>query len=161
MTPKTLADDEMIVIQKSPTADTRTCDWSKVDKDQLLESSKRHIGDVRKGLEFFLEMLLKAASAHDYDKITGIDPFLADFRTGFKRTEWWDNHRKISRHHINKPDGVPLDVNLIDVLEHIIDCVMAGMARNGSVYELKLDDALLQRAFQNTVALLKSVVTVE
>jgi len=37
---------------------------------------------------------------------------------------------------------------------------MAGMARSGSVYELKLDDALLRRAFQNTVTLLKSNVRV-
>jgi hypothetical protein len=37
---------------------------------------------------------------------------------------------------------------------------MAGMARSGSVYELKLDDTLLQRAFQNTVAQLKAKVKV-
>jgi hypothetical protein len=35
------------------------------------------------------------------------------------------------------------------------------MARSGSVYELKLTDELLQRAFQNTVELLKAQVKVE
>jgi hypothetical protein len=52
-------------------------------------------------------------------------------------------------------------VNLIDVLDFIADCVMAGMARSGSVYPLHLSPELLERAFQNTVALLKSQVTVE
>lgn len=43
----------MIVIRPSPTADTRTCDWSKVTKEQLLESSIQHIGDIHAGLDFF------------------------------------------------------------------------------------------------------------
>jgi hypothetical protein len=47
------------------------------------------------------------------------------------------------------------------VLEHIADCVMAGMGRSGTVYELKLSDELLQRAFRNTVELLKSRVIVK
>ena len=47
-----------------------------------------------------------------------------------------------------------------DVLDFIADCVMAGMARSGSVYELKLPTELLERAFQNTVELLKAQVVV-
>lgn len=150
----------MITILKSPTADTRTCDVSKVSKAQLLESSRRHIGDVVAALAFFQTLLTEAAGEHDYDKLTLIDDFHADFKTGFKQTVWWDNHRKIHRHHIDKPDGVPEDVNLVDVLEHIADCVMAGMARSGSVYELKLSNELLQRAFKNTTDLLKAQVEV-
>jgi len=71
-----------------------------------------------------------------------------------------DNHRRIHRHHLNYEDGVPKDVNLLDVLEYVADCVMAGMARSGSVYEVKISDELLQRAFQNTVELLKKNVVV-
>lgn len=127
----------------------------------LLASSLQHIGDVVKALAFFSGKLTEAAGEHDYDKLTAIDWFHADFVTGFKETGWWDNHRKIHRHHIDKPDGVPIDVNLLDVLEHIADCVMAGMARSGSVYELRLSDELLQRAFRNTVGLLKAQVVVE
>lgn len=150
----------MIKINPSPTADTRTCDVSKVTKEQLLESSQRHIADVIEGLRFFVGLLGDAATAHDTDKITLIDWFHKDFQTGFKETGWWDNHRRITRHHIDKPDGVPSDINLIDVLEHIADCVMAGMARSGSVYELKLPDSLLREAFVNTVELLKKNVEV-
>ena len=150
----------MIHIQKSSTADTRTCDFANTSKETLLASSRQHIGDVVKALALFSGKLTEAAGEHDYDKLTAIDRFHEDFLTGFQQTGWWDNHRRIHRHHIDKADGVPADVNLLDVLEHISDCVMAGMARSGSVYELKLDDALLQRAFKNTVELLKSQVAV-
>lgn len=151
----------MITINKSNTADTRTCDFTNVTREVLLESSLQHIGDIAKALAFFSGKLTEAAGKHDYDKLTQIDWFHKDFVTGFAQTGWWDNHRKISRHHINSADGVPEDINLIDVLEHIADCVMAGMARSGDVYELKLSDTLLQTAFQNTVKLLKSEVKVE
>lgn len=151
----------MITIKKSPTADTRTCDVDKVTMQQLLESSEIHIQDVRRGLEFFKTYMAQAQDVHDWDKISDIKWFFDDFKTKFTQTGWWDNHRKIHRHHIDKPDGCPEDVNLMDVLEHIADCVMAGMARSGSVYELKLSDELLQKAFKNTVELLKKNVEVE
>ena len=48
----------------------------------------------------------------------------------------------------------------MDVIEHVVDCVMAGMARSGSVYDLDLPDELLQRALKNTVELLKANVQV-
>lgn len=150
----------MIEIKKSSTADTRTCDFANTSKATLLASSRQHIGDIVKAIAFFQSKLTEAAGEHDYDKLTDIDGFHADFLTGFKQTGWWDNHRKIHRHHIDKPDGVPDDVNLLDVLEHIADCVMAGMARSGSVYDLKLSDELLQMAFRNTVELLKVQVIV-
>jgi hypothetical protein len=51
-------------------------------------------------------------------------------------------------------------VNLIDVLDMIVDCVMAGMARTGSVYPLEIDQDVLRRAFENTVELLKANVAV-
>lgn len=151
----------MIKIRKSQTADTRTCDFASTDKATLLASSRQHIGDVVKAMAFFSGKLVEAAGEHDYDKLTAIDWFHADFVTGFRQTGWWDNHRRIHRHHIDKADGVPDDVNLLDVLEHVADCVMAGMARSGSVYELKLSDELLQRAFRNTVELLKAQVSIQ
>jgi hypothetical protein len=150
----------MIKIGKSETADTRTCDFTKVSKETLLASSKQHIGDVRLALDFFMAQVCKAGQDHDPDKLTDIDGFHADFVTGFKQTDWWDRHRKLNRHHLTMADGVPEDVNLIDVLDFIADCVMAGMARSGSVYPLKLSPELLERAFQNTVEMLKSRVEV-
>jgi hypothetical protein len=150
----------MIRINQSQTADTRTCDFANVSKDTLRASSEQHIGDVQIALGFFASLLHRAAAVHDVDKLTDIDGFHADFVTGFKQTGWWDRHRSLNRHHLTEPDGVPADVNLIDVLDFIADCVMAGMARSGSVYPLKLSPELLERAFQNTVELLKRNVTV-
>lgn len=151
----------MIQIQKSETADTRTCDYANVSKDTLLASSKQHIGDVGQALTFFRDEIYKADIRHDTDKLTDIDGFHADFVTGFKQTDWWDRHRKLNRHHLTQDDGIPADVNLIDVLDFIADCVMAGMARSGSVYALHLSPELLERAFQNTVSLLKQEVVVQ
>ena len=150
----------LIAIKKSPTADTRTCDFASTSKETLLASSREHIIDVRKGLEFFCGKILDAMHDHDHDKISDIDGFHRDFVTGFKQTAWWDNHRKVNRHHLLDADGVPADVNLVDVLDMIADCVMAGMARSGSVYPLKINPDVLMAAFQNTVALLKANVQV-
>ena len=150
----------MIAIKKSPTADTRTCDFANVTKDVLLESSFQHITDVRDGLAFFQHRLQDAANVHDRDKITDIEGFHRDFVTGFTQTEWWDKHRKLNRHHLLQADGVPDDVNLIDVLDMIADCVMAGMARSGSVYPLDINPEVLMKAFENTVELLKREVVV-
>ena len=150
----------MIEIKKSPTADTRTCDVTKVERQQLLDSSRQHIADVAQAMAFFSSKLFAAAAEHDYDKLTAIDWFYANFQTGFKETGWCDNHRKIHRHHLGQADGIPDDVNLLDMLEYISDCVMAGMARSGEVYALEASNELLRRAFDNTVSLLKTQVKV-
>lgn len=152
---------KMIEIEQSKTADTRSCDFANTTKATLMESSLQHIFDVQKGLEFFRENISEAASVHDHDKISDIDGFYADFVTGFNQTTWWDNHRKVNRHHLLNDDGVPADVNLIDVLDMIADCVMAGMGRTGSVYPLNIKPEVLMAAFQNTVELLKAQVVVK
>ena len=151
----------MIKIKKSATADSRTCDYSKVSKQQLYESSIQHINDIRKGFEFFKSMIERATQFHDHDKFTDIDGFHKDFLTGFKQTTWWDNHRKVNRHHLLQDDGVPKDVNLIDILDMIVDCVMAGMGRTGEVYPLEIPPEILNKAFNNTVDLLKSQIIIE
>lgn len=151
----------MILITKSETADTRTCDVTKVSKEQLKKASHSHIADVRQALSLFQGELARAAREHDHTKLEGIDQFYDDFKVSFKTTDWWDTHRRVERHHLIQEDGVREDVDLIDVLEFIADCVMAGMARSGSVYKLELPDALLQKAFQNTVDKLKRRVVVD
>lgn len=79
----------MIKINQSKTADSRTCDWSKVTKEQLLESSIQHIGDIHKGFDFFINLMNRQKYIHDLTKINDIDGFFEDFKTGFKRQEWW------------------------------------------------------------------------
>ena len=149
-----------IKIKPSPTADTRTCDFKSVTKQQLANSSARHIGDVQHGLAFFRSKLVEAAACHDTDKLTDIDGFHADFVTGFEQTGWWDRHRRLNRHHLGQADGIPKDVNLIDVLDMVADCVMAGMGRSGEVRPLELMDGVLEMALENTVELLTRHVVV-
>lgn len=150
-----------ITIHPSATADTRTCDFANVSHRTLLNSSAQHIADVRRGLAFFGAMLAEAATRHDEDKITDIDGFHRDFVAGnVQHGEWLAKHYRINRHHLLTPSGVPADVNLIDVLDMIADCVMAGMARSGSVYPLDIPRDVLWRAFENTVELLKANVEV-
>jgi len=151
----------MIKIKKSKTADTRSCDFSQVTKGTLKASSLQHIDDVRKGMDFFKECIDNSATHHDFDKLTLLSEFHADFITGFKQTGWWDNHRKVNRHHLLAEDGVPKDVSLVDVIDMIVDCVMAGMGRTGTVYPLEIKPEVLMSAFQNTVELLKSQIVVE
>ena len=151
----------MIRIQKSKTADTRTCDFASVSKETLRQSSIQHIGDVRKGIEFFKALLDTAADRHDFDKLTALDGFHSDFVGGFESTDWWDNHREVNRHHLLQEDGVRDDVNLVDVLDMVVDCVMAGMGRSGTVYPVDISTDVLRRAFDNTVELLKCNVEVQ
>jgi len=131
-----------------------------VRKEDLRIASIQHRNDVRTGMDHFAQRILRAGESHDSDKLTGLDHFHSDFKTGFKKTGWYDNHRKVNRHHIDKEDGRATDINLIDVLEHVADIVMAGMARSGSVYDVKIPDEVLQTALKNTVELLKSQVVV-
>ena len=141
-------------IKKSSCADTRTCDWSKVSEEQLKEQSLQHIEDVRLGFQFIIEKLQRAALFHDTTKISHIHEFWGDFRTGFKNQLWWEMHQKEERHHFNKPEFVPKDINLIDVIEQIIDGVMAGMARSGTWRKEPISNELLQSAYENTAKLL-------
>ena len=143
-----------IIIKKSKNADTRTCDWSKVSKKELLENSKQHIGDVKKGLSLFVDMLNKASKRHDFTKIDNIDEFYSDFQTGFKKTDWWEKHQQKERHHFNTKKYIQKDINLIDVLEQITDGVMAGMARSGKYRKEVPDVKLLLKAYENTAKIL-------
>ena len=152
----------VIKIHRSQTADTRSCDCSKVSKQQLIDSSKSHINDVIKGMNFIAEVIQNQAELHDYDKITEIDRFYFDFKNNFETNDWYNDHVSINRHHLSKEEGIPDDVNLIDVLEYITDCVMAGLARTGKVYDITLDSETLQRAFLNTVRqLIDSIEVIE
>ena len=49
-------------------------------------------------------------------------------------------------------------MNLFDVIEMICDCVAAGMARTGDVYEVTIPNEVLQKAVLNTVGILKNQI---
>ncbi len=63
-------------------------------------------------------------------------------------SEWYKRHCELERHHLNKK--CPDDVNLIDVLEMICDCVCAGLARTGNFRPVEIPSEILQKAVENT-----------
>ena len=152
-----------ITINTSKTADTRSCDFKNVSEDTLLESSIQHILDVHKGFRYFIEKMLNAAKNHDHTKLSHTKMFHNDFITGFETDDWYRFHKETERHHLgtSTPDGIKDDVDLIDVLEHIIDCVMAGMGRTQKVYPMKVSNEVLQKALQNTADKLQAEIVVE
>ena len=153
---------EKIKISKTPNADTRTAQGV-VTKEMLLDSSKEHINHVRAGCNHFADMLHETGEKHDWTKIKYIDQFYTDTQTtktgaDFKALPWYQSHLQ-ERHHLN--DRCPDDVNLIDVLERVIDITMAGMSRSGVIFDDTIDSDILQRAYKNTIELLKSHIEVE
>ena len=151
----------MIIIKKTPNADTRSMET--LDKELVFKDTCNHIEAVKKGLNMLCKHLKSKAIFHDYTKIKYFDEFFNDLstrKTGkeFKELSWWKKHL-VERHHLN--DNCPNDVNLLDVLEMVVDCVCAGKARSGEIYPIKLPDDLLQKALNNTVELVKERIMVE
>ena len=68
---------------------------------------------------------------------------------------------KKERHHFNNKEYIQDDVNLIDIIDQIIDGVMAGMARSGEYRQENIEPELLQKAYNNTVKLLLKNVVVK
>lgn len=149
----------MIEITKHPNADTRSANKD-FTKETLKEDNESHINDVKAGMNFFADMLIKAGEKHDNTKISNFDDFYnALVSKNVKNSEWYNKHITNERHHLNS--HVPKDVNLIDVFEHIVDCVMAGLSRSGVVYDIEIPSDVLQLAHQNTVKLLKDNINVK
>lgn len=143
----------MIEIIKSPSADSRSAKEPPTP-EVLQQSTKMHISDVTKALSFISNELINRAQIHDHTKMDDINSFCNALNSGkIKETEWYQHHITSERHHLKS--HVPNDVNLIDVIEHIADCTMAGLARSGDVYDVDLSPDMLSLAVKNTVELLK------
>ena len=156
----------MINIKKSQNADSRTA-TKKVTKESLLTDSKQHIDDVSKAMQWMAHNIIYSALQHDHTKLENIDEFYKDFSDAqdknkkdndFKNKHWYKDIHLTERHHLT--DSCPDDVNLFDVLERIADIVMAGMARSGKIYDDILDPKILEKAYKNTIELLKKNVKV-
>ena len=142
---------DIITIRKSPSADTRTAQ-GEVSKETLLESSKMHISDVQKGMKWCAKRLLEAGTRHDWTKIEYIDEFYKQFNNAMKTGDWgkgWydEIHIVKERHHLK--DNPPEDVDLLDVIEQVVDGVMAGLARSGKYREEPPSPELLVKAYNN------------
>lgn len=154
----------MIVIRKNPNGDTRTAPKD-VSFEEFQEANKMHREDVREVMWKLADMIGWAGENHDCTKKSQERMFYRDFCSAlndgadFVNGEWYQLYVKAERHHLLA--HCPEDVNLIDVLEMIADCVCAGMARSGKVRSLEISDDILRSAVNNTVDLIESMIVAE
>lgn len=135
-------------------------------KEQLLRDTNQHRQDVGKVLGELSLYLFERGVAHDWSKLAFFEQFSQDTlerqdTPDFKSRPWYKIHTTKERHHINA--NVPEDVDLIDLLEMIVDCVVAGKTRSGEVNNdfLILKDNILEDAYWNTVKKITDTVIVE
>lgn len=156
-----------IKIKPNKNGDSRVADHVPTI-EEFSYANRSHKGDVENLMEVFADDIRARGRDHDWTKV--IEPYKSMFyrdmcntiegRIDFFNGEWSKLHyEKLERHHLNR--HCPEDVNLIDVIEMLCDCVVAGKARSGDVYDITISDTVLQNAVKNTVELLKSHVIVE
>jgi hypothetical protein len=155
-----------IKIERNTNGDTRVA--KHVPTIEEFNSSNRlHREDVGNLVGRFCEILRVSASDHDWTKVR--EPYRSMFYRDmasvmehgmdFFDGEWSKLHYyELERHHLKR--HCPDDVDLFDVIEMICDCVAAGMARSGDVYDLDISEDILQKAVKNTVKLLKEQIEV-
>lgn len=155
-----------IIIKRNTDGDTRVA--TEVPTIQKFNKSNEfHRSDVNRMMSEMARDIDSRGEGHDWTK-TG-EPYRSLFyrelceaiegKIIFETdSEWYKQHCELERHHLNK--RCPNDVNLIDVIEMICDCVCAGMARSGSVYPIKISSDILQRAVENTVDMCMDAVEV-
>ena len=109
-----------------------------------------HRSDVRNMMNWIAEAICDRGSSHDRMKLfePGRSMFYRELCAAIE-----------GRHHLNS--HCPDDVNLIDVIEMICDCVCAGMARSGAVRPVEIRTEILQKAVENTAKMLSDTVILE
>lgn len=153
----------MVTIYKNPNGDTRTAPKN-VSFEEFQEANDMHREDVNQVMYELSQMIDKRGENHDCTKKSQERMFYKNFLstmndgTDFVNDEWYQLHIKAERHHLLS--HCPDDVNLIDVLEMISDCVCAGMARSGEIRDLEIDSDILNRAVQNTAKMIKDMIEV-
>lgn len=154
----------MIKIKKNPNGDMRTAPKN-VSFEEFQKANDMHISDVNRVMEFLSNSVRFRGVLHDHTKLSQeklfYDNFLSTMNHGtdFTKDEWYQFHVRQERHHLLS--YCPDDVNLIDVLEMVVDCTCACLARSGEVQPIEINDDILRKAIDNTVELIKSVVEVE
>ena len=131
---------------------------------KLYEDVLQHQRDVYNVLLELSYNLRENGSKHDWSKIYYFNDFAEDVlerqtNNDFKNRRWYKLHTSLERHHINS--SVPENVNLLDVLEMIVDCIVSGKTRSDDGVDFKfleLDETLLTEAYWNTVTLINDNV---
>ena len=153
-----------VVIHKNPNGDTRTAPKGITFK-QFQEANNSHIMDVTNTMLRVSEMMEEAACTHDHTKKSDEEQFYKDFLstmnegTDFVSGKWYQHHVNTERHHLLS--RCPEDVNLLDVIEMIVDCVCAGKTRSGEIRGLEITPEILDKAMRNTVKMIDDMSEVK
>ena len=153
-----------IIIHKNPNGDTRTAPKG-ITFEQFQEANDSHRDDVSKVISALSLMLSENGVKHDWTKKKYEKMFDSDFIEAmaggidFVSGEWYQLHVNTERHHLLS--RCPEDVNLLDVIEMIVDCVCAGKTRSGKVKELEISTDILEKALKNTVKLVDDMTVVK
>lgn len=136
------------------------------DDDELLVDVLNHCYDVENVMCSIADYLEDIGGCHDWTKLEYFNKFREDCVErlsvkDFKKRDWYNIHTVYERHHIK--DNCPVDVNLFDVLEMIVDCIVSGKSRSGVVNMdfLVLQDGILENAYWNTVKFLSDKIVVD
>lgn len=155
---------QKIVIHRNPNGDTRTAPKG-ITYEQFQEANDSHMADVGSVMDKLGTMLCKNGEKHDwtkkkYEKMF-YNNFLSTMNCGvdFISGEWYQLHVNTERHHLLS--GCPDDVNLLDVIEMIVDCVCAGKTRSGEIRDLEISTDILEKALKNTVKLVDDMTVVK
>jgi len=157
----------LVKIKKNTNGDSRVADHIP-SITEFNNANIMHIDDVHNVINEFIKILKEKTFNHDWTKID--DPYrsmfyrdlcatlegrLPDFMNGeWARQHYYENER----HHLIQ--YAPDDVDMFDVIEMICDCVAAGMARSGEVFDVDIPGDVLVRAVKNTVEILKNDIEV-
>lgn len=154
----------IVEIHKNPNGDTRTAPKN-ISFEQFQEANDSHRIDVQRVMYEIACMLSSNGIKHDwtkkrYEKMF-YNNFLATMNYGsnFVSGEWYQLHVNTERHHLLSV--CPEDVNLLDVIEMIVDCVCAGKTRSGEVRDLEISTDILEMALKNTVKLVDDMTVVK
>lgn len=155
-----------VKIVKNTNGDSRVAK-SVPDFHEFADANIYHREDVKDMMNALAEEIQLVGKNHDWTKVK--EPYRSNFyrdlcntiegRIEFKDGQWNKDHYALERHHLL--ERCPDDVNLIDVIEMICDCVCAGMARSGEVRDLEINEDILVRAVANTVEMCKNAIVLE
>lgn len=130
------------------------------DRTIIYEDMQQHRKDVYNVLNEIAWNIYQTGQMHDWTKTSFFDEYYNDIierqtNNDFKNREWYKIHTKYERHHINS--NTPIEVNLIDIIEMITDCIVTGKATNNGEVDkkyLQIPIETLTEAYWNTIQLI-------
>jgi len=158
----------LVEIKRNTNGDSRVADHVPTINEFDMANAT-HVEDVKNLIKDFCAILKVKTNDHDWTKRR--EPYRSMFYRdlcatlegrlpNFMEGEWAKQHYyENERHHL--ATYAREDADMFDVIEMICDCVAAGMARSGDVYDIEIPNEVLQRAVKNTVEIMKNEVTVK